>query len=112
MADETLREEKIVLVEDDVGLAELIAERLRAEGFSVLHEVNGRKAPGQIRRTEESHQTGGSVVEERFAAVTHCKINGSDAIHHSPSIQAMVGFVMGQAWWHVTKSDQAQRRGR
>ena len=40
--------ETIVLVEDDVGLAELIKERLEGEGFSVLHEVNGRAACGLI----------------------------------------------------------------
>ena len=34
----------IVLVEDDRELARLIQDRLEAEGFRVLHEVNGRKA--------------------------------------------------------------------
>ena len=38
------QQETIVLVEDDVGLAELIKERLEGEGFRVLHEINGKAA--------------------------------------------------------------------
>ena len=34
----------IVLVEDDLGLARLIEERLNSEGFQVVHEANGKKA--------------------------------------------------------------------
>jgi two-component system response regulator RstA len=34
----------VVLVEDDQGLAQLIAERLEQEGFSVEHRVDGREA--------------------------------------------------------------------
>jgi len=39
----------IVLVEDDVGLAELIAERLASEGYRVQREVDGRRAVELIR---------------------------------------------------------------
>jgi two-component system, OmpR family, response regulator RstA len=42
----------IVLVEDDVGLAELVAERLTGEGYQVLREVDGRRACEVIRRTQ------------------------------------------------------------
>lgn len=38
------RPETIVLVEDDIGLADLIKKRLEGEGFQVVHEVDGRKA--------------------------------------------------------------------
>ncbi len=41
--------ETIVLVEDDMGLAALIRERLVAEGFSVVHETNGARACGVIQ---------------------------------------------------------------
>lgn len=44
MSNDTSAQETIVLVEDDVGLAELIKERLESEGYRVLHEVDGRKA--------------------------------------------------------------------
>jgi two-component system, OmpR family, response regulator RstA len=40
----------IALVEDDVGLAELIAERLTAEGYRTLRETDGRRAVELIRR--------------------------------------------------------------
>ena len=38
----------LVLVEDDLGLARLIEERLRNEGFQVFHEANGTKAHALI----------------------------------------------------------------
>ncbi|NKB70842.1 MAG: response regulator [Candidatus Latescibacteria bacterium] len=38
------RDETIVLVEDDIGLADLIQERLESEGFAVCHEADGRRA--------------------------------------------------------------------
>lgn len=38
----------IFLVEDDVELARLTAERLEREGYIVLHEVNGREASQRI----------------------------------------------------------------
>jgi two-component system response regulator RstA len=41
MSNSTPKREKIVLVEDDDGLAGLIKERLEAEGFAVLHSANG-----------------------------------------------------------------------
>ena len=44
MLDTSLQRETIVLVEDDTGLAGLIQERLKTEGFQVLHEVDGKKA--------------------------------------------------------------------
>ena len=44
MSNDTAQPETIVLVEDDVGLADLIKERLEGEGFRVLHEVNGEAA--------------------------------------------------------------------
>ena len=44
MSNDTAQQETIVLVEDDVGLADLIKERLQGEGFRVLHEVNGEAA--------------------------------------------------------------------
>ena len=40
----------IVLVEDDVGLAKLIQERLEQEGFRVAHEVDGIRACELILR--------------------------------------------------------------
>ena len=40
--------ETIVLVEDDLELAGLIAERLEKEGFRVLHEANGKEACARI----------------------------------------------------------------
>ena len=44
MSSPVTRRENIVLVEDDVDLANLIKERLEGEGFTVRHEVNGRAA--------------------------------------------------------------------
>ena len=41
MSNSTPKREKIVLVEDDDGLAGLIKERLEAEGFAVLRSANG-----------------------------------------------------------------------
>jgi two-component system response regulator RstA len=41
----------IVLVEDDLELARLISERLREEGYRVLHAVDGRKACALIPET-------------------------------------------------------------
>jgi len=38
----------IFLVEDDIELARLTAERLEKEGFKVLHEVNGKEACRRI----------------------------------------------------------------
>ena len=43
MSNSTPKREKIVLVEDDDGLAGLIKERLEAEGFTVLHSANGTR---------------------------------------------------------------------
>jgi two-component system response regulator RstA len=39
---------RIILVEDDLELAALTQERLKKEGFSVLHEENGEKARDTI----------------------------------------------------------------
>jgi len=44
MSNAAPQQETIVLVEDDVDLADLIRERLENEGFRVFHEVNGKEA--------------------------------------------------------------------
>jgi two-component system response regulator RstA len=41
---------RILLVEDDLELAELVQARLEREGFDVDHEADGAKAAEQIRR--------------------------------------------------------------
>ena len=51
MSSTDLPQQTIVLVEDDLELARLIQERLREEGFRVLHVANGRKALDLILET-------------------------------------------------------------
>lgn len=43
-----MTEHAVFLVEDDLELARLTAERLEKEGFRVLHEADGREACGKI----------------------------------------------------------------
>ncbi len=52
MAADAAEAHRIILVEDDTGLAELIAERLRTEGYHVLTEVDGRRACELIRKEQ------------------------------------------------------------
>lgn len=49
MTTDESQQDTIILVEDDVGLAELITQRLQTEGYRVLHEVDGRRACARIR---------------------------------------------------------------
>jgi two-component system response regulator RstA len=51
MSSTDLPQQTIVLVEDDLELARLIQERLREEGFRVLHVANGPKALDLILET-------------------------------------------------------------
>jgi two-component system response regulator RstA len=39
---------RILLVEDDLKLASVVSEYLRAKGFEVLHEADGAQAPARI----------------------------------------------------------------
>lgn len=39
---------RILLVEDDLKLASVVGEYLRAKGFAVLHEADGAQAPARI----------------------------------------------------------------
>ena len=52
MNTDTSTQETIVLVEDDLGLAQLVQERLQNEGFRVLHEENGTAACDLILKTQ------------------------------------------------------------
>jgi two-component system response regulator RstA len=52
MSLDTSTQETIVLVEDDLGLAQLVQERLQNEGFKVLHEENGTAACDLIIKTQ------------------------------------------------------------
>ncbi|MDR1300452.1 MAG: response regulator [Candidatus Nomurabacteria bacterium] len=48
MSEESAKKKKILLVEDDLALAQVYKSRLELEGFEVLHSEDGEKALTEV----------------------------------------------------------------